>query len=194
MSESEVSMKGTYIFTGLILLLLVSGTQLQAQSQGGEYRWAAGLLGGATIAVTEGNEVNPSFVGLRAHLRYALAESIILELGGGFLPYEDRHDSLPRFDAAGTVIPVDLRLMLSPWASSDFSPYAFAGFGASFYSIDTAETPEARRDGVESSGNYMHIPLGLGATYSLSPNFAIDVWWYDPDVVSGALEGDVRGL
>ena len=26
------------------------------------------------------------------------------------------------------------------------------------------------------------------------PNFAIDVWWYDPDIVSGAREVDVLSL
>lgn len=178
MRDVVVGGKAGRFVLSAILLLLVGTAGLNAQTQGNEYRWAAGLLGGATIGVSEGSEVNPAF-GLRLHLRYAITEAIIGEVGAGFLTYKDEQgEGLNNLNVAGSVIPVDLRIMLSPWAANDVSPYVFAGFGSSFYSIDEEETPFfALNPGtdVETSGSYLHIPVGGGATFNLTPNFALDV-------------------
>ena len=154
------------------IVLLATVSELRAQS---EYHWGVGLMGGGTIAVSEGDEVNPSF-GLRGLLRYALMESVNLELGAGYMMYSDQQSDADLLDVKGTVIPVDLRLMVSPFGPAKVSPYAFAGFGMSFFSVDEAETPILALDSSkEASGSYAHIPVGIGSRFKLSDNLSLDV-------------------
>ncbi|MGE3799612.1 MAG: OmpA family protein [Candidatus Kapaibacterium sp.] len=158
-----------------ISALLCSATSLSVFAQ--EYRWGAGLHGGATIAVTEGSEVNPSW-GVRGFLRYALLEQLHAEIGAGFMSYVDKQEDLNLLNVQGTAIPIDLRFNITPWANNTFSPYAVVGAGLILYNADTADGKTtfpllAPRE--ELSGSYFAIPVGVGANFKLSKNFALEL-------------------
>lgn len=185
-------------FTAVIALILSAGySQLSAQEN--EFRWAAGVMGGGTMAVTEGDEVNPSW-GVRGFVRYAMLPTIHLELGGGLLNYMDKQEDFNLLNVEGTAIPIDLRAIIAPWANQRFSPYAFAGIGLTMYDADKEGTvlfPFDPEHG-ELSGSYMHIPVGVGSKLQLSNNWAVELQVGNnlglDDVLNPNLDGTNDGL
>ena len=179
------------LFIGVVLLLVSAASAgLYAQ----EYRWGAGLQGGATIAVSEGDEVNPSW-GLRGYLRYALLEALHTEIGAGFMNYKDKQSELGQLNVEGTAIPIDLRFLITPWANEKFSPFAIVGGGLVLYDADTADgkttfpSPLTPRE--ELSGSYFALPVGIGANIKLSNNFSIEVQGVDYLGLADALNPNI---
>ncbi len=154
--------------SGLLLLFVLAGGVSRAQ----EYRYGIGLTGGGTIGVSEGDEIAPSW-GFRGLFRYALLESLHLELGAGYMIFKDDGSYLDLADVETTLIPIDLRAILTPWANDQLSPYAYAGLG--FASFDVVELPLDRTPGADTSGPMLMIPLGVGLNYRLSLNWALDL-------------------
>lgn len=180
----------------LVLFGCVASSSLFAQGE--EFRWAAGVMGGGTIAVSEGDEINPSF-GLRGFLRYAALPTVHLELGGGFLSYKDKQEDFGLLNVEGTAIPIDLRAVLAPWGNQRFSPYGFAGIGLTIFDAEKEGTVLSPfNDHGELSGSYLHIPVGVGAKIQLSNNWATELQIGNnlglDDVLNPNLDGTNDGL
>lgn len=138
-------------------------------------RFTVGAAGICSVPVTEGDDVNPSF-GLRGFLLYGVSDLFALEFGGAYLPYVDRQRDYDQLDVEGTAIPVDLRARFLPWGGGTVGPYLFAGVGVTMFDADNPETHlSPLHDHGSLSGTYVHIPVGIGATFRLSYNWGIDL-------------------
>ena len=174
--------------------LLLGGVSASATAQ--EYRWGTGILGGTTIAVTEGSEVNPSW-GIRGFVRYAWKPQWHAEFGGGFLHYVDRQENLNLLNVDGTAVPIDFRLNFIPWKENLLSPYLLLGAGVVIYNADTTDgkttfpSPTAPRE--DLAGAYFAIPAGFGARLRLSKNITVEFQAANYIGLSDALNPNIDG-
>lgn len=183
-------------FTTLAAVFLAATAISNAQVE--DFRWGAGILGGGTIAVTEGDDINPSW-GVRGFVRYALVSSLQLELGAGYLNYQDKQKDFAHLEVEGSAIPIDLRLDFTPFPYTRINPYLFTGIGMMVYDAEKAGTILSPfNDHGETSGSYLFIPVGLGTKFQLSHNWAIDVQVGNnlglDDVLNPNLDGTNDGL
>lgn len=186
-------------FTRIMLLLSLFATAASiSHAQVEDFRWGAGVVGGGTIAVTEGDDVNPSW-GVRGFLRYAIVSNLQLELGAGYLNYLDKQKEYAHLEVEGTAIPIDLRLDFAPFPYTRINPYVFAGFGMALYDADKPGTILSPfNDHGDLSGSYFYIPVGVGSKFMLSQNWSIDVQVGNnlglDDVLNPNLDGTNDGL
>lgn len=163
-----VTVASFFLFLFLFLLAL------PAFAQTDEVRFGAGGSLVGTIPVTEGDDINPSW-GVRAFVRYRLLEHVSLEGGGGYFTYVDRQRDYDQLDVEGSAIPVDLRALYAPWPDAPFSPFLFAGIGLTFFDADNPGTHlSPLLEHGELSANYVHIPVGIGASLALSRNVRVE--------------------
>lgn len=182
----------------MLLPLMVAAATTISHAQVEDFRWAAGLMGGGTVAVTEGDDINPSW-GARGFLRYALISSLQVELGAGYFNYLDKQKEFAHLEVEGTAIPIDLRLNLSPFPYTRVNPYFFAGLGLAMYDAEKPGTMlSPYNEHGETSGSYLFIPVGAGIKFQLSHNWAIDVQAGNnlglDDVLNPNLDGTNDGL
>ncbi|MFO7524771.1 MAG: OmpA family protein [Ignavibacteriaceae bacterium] len=116
-----------------------------------------------------------SYLG-RLFLRFELGtEALEAEVGGGY-------GSLTGVDFGNnewktTIIPVDFRLILSPFKTRGWNPYVYAGFGYLNYSVETkpvAVSPIQGED-LEEEGWAGFVPAGLGIEFALSETVLLDI-------------------
>ena len=118
-----------------------------------------------------------SYLG-RLFLRFELGtEALEAELGGGY-------GSLTGVDFENnewktTIIPVDLRLILSPFQTRGWNPYFYAGFGYMNYSVETKPSGESSKlspgEELEEEGWAGFVPAGMGIEFALSETVLLDI-------------------
>lgn len=155
------------LFSISFIVALAAATVSVAQ----DYRSGVGLMGGGTLGVSEGDEIAPSW-GLRALFRYALLEELHLELGAGLVNFKDEGEYLGLANVETSLIPVDLRALITPWSEEAFSPYLYAGIG--YVAFDVTEPPLDRTAEADTTGGTLTFPWGIGANYRLSLNWSLD--------------------
>jgi len=108
--------------------------------------------------------------------RHSYNNDFALEIGAGFGKYAGLDDSVwPRNYYYGTtIIPVDGRLLYTPFDFETIRPYVYAGLGFMYYDV-TQPHKQVSPGAVDQSGVTLHIPLGLGMEYYISEGFAIDL-------------------
>jgi len=74
-----------------------------------------------------------------------------------------------------TIIPLNLRLRVSPWDVPVWNPYFYIGGGIMKFDINTKPNAGVGGVPVEDNGWVGIIPLGLGAEFALTENVLIDV-------------------
>lgn len=145
--------------------VMVAVLNVAVNAQGGDQTFVFGIGGGASLGQNESDdqEFQPH---LRASLGSLRQERFQSELGVGYtLNGGEDYETL--------LIPIDMRLSISPLGSEIVSPYIYAGIGALYYNVDTA--PPAAQNNVEEEGWSAMIPLGVGVNFWISQSMAIDV-------------------
>ena len=107
----------------------------------------------------------------RALVRFEFfTEALEIELGAGFgqLQGVDLEENLWRTN----MIPLDLRLILSPFDMDIWNPYAYGGVGALYYSLDKKP---ANANVTETDGWTSIFPVGGGFEIGLSEALILDV-------------------
>ena len=99
----------------------------------------------------------------RGYLRYGFSQMVQVELGGGIGRVAgDGYEAL--------LIPIDARLLFSPFELGNMNPYLYGGAGVLRISRDRAP------NGVASTSSWAsNIPLGAGVQFALQPQLLFEV-------------------
>ena len=169
------------LFTIFALLTLVLfSTNIDAQFKG------FGLKGGFQIngvmpatEFEDDNGMSMSSYLLRGLLRYELSDYFNAEIGIGYgnlrgddFNYATMSRGLGEYST--TIVPIDLRLLLTPFDLDSFNPYFYAGFGASYYNVNTKPITVSPLV-VESSGWTGVFPVGIGTEIKISDETLLDI-------------------
>ena len=118
-----------------------------------------GLGGGAGIGGIIGNtDLSAGGIGYsgRAFVRYGLNEYLQADLG-----VADGKVDGSEFNTE--LVPVDVRLLLSPWRLESWNPYLYAGIGGVHY--DIRNIPIFPSPGATFNGWSGHVPFGVGLQF-----------------------------
>ncbi len=73
-----------------------------------------------------------------------------------------------------TIIPVNLRLRVSPWNMEEWNPYFYAGCGVMSYDLTKKPSEVPGGETTKDAGWSGIFPLGIGAEFALSDNVLFD--------------------
>ncbi len=170
----------------IIYLLIILGLVAMSQpnhAQFSDYTTKFGLQINGLLPDTEFDKAGIpddadfrfSYLG-RLFMRFELGTEILeAEVGAGY-------GSLSGVDFTNiewktTIIPLDLRLILSPFQTKGWNPYVFAGIGYLNYKVETKPLSISPIQGDDLKDNdwAAFIPLGLGIDFALSETILLDV-------------------
>ncbi|MEW6508038.1 MAG: OmpA family protein [Bacteroidota bacterium] len=162
------------------MFLIVLGTNSNAQFK--EFGLKGGFQLNGALAATEfddDNGVSLSSYLLRGFLRFELTKDLNAELGVGYgnLSGDDFNYVTMRKGTgqySTSIIPIDARLLVTPFNLESMNPYFYAGIGLINYNVRTKPgvvSPKA----VEPDGWNMLIPFGLGTEIKLGDEVLLDL-------------------
>ena len=178
-------MKLRTLLTTLTLILLVSSfTSAQFKDWGTKFGFRGNVI------LPENEFKNVGFTGdnddfsfdsyvfsylAEGFLAFELTRALELQLVAGYGKYAGKamfgaDTDFGEYEA--TIIPVNLRLRVSPFDVSGWNPYFYVGGGVMNYDLTTA--PSAGGLAVEKDGWVGIIPAGIGAEFALSDNVLLD--------------------
>ena len=159
-----------------ILCLFISSSNF---AQFNDYTLKLGLQANGLLSDMEFDKENrPSdpeykFSGLgRLFIRFELGTEILeMEAGGGF-------GRLAGLDSANNnwwtyIIPLDARIILSPFNMDVWNPYAFGGVGGMYYNNDKAPSVDSPAE-TKKNGWTTIFPVGAGFEVALSDALLLD--------------------
>ncbi len=156
--QLEVVMKNwSYL---LLCLILVAPARAQYTDQG----LGAGIGFGQAFGWTETPDQRAKFM-VRAFVRSGLTKNTQWEIGAGL-------GRVQGLDYLTQVVPIDLRLLLSPFSFTDWNPYIFAGIGA--LHVDSEELPPNATPGIMEEGWTGVAPGGMGLQFHMSENVSFE--------------------
>ncbi len=144
----------------LLGLILVAPARAQYTDQG----LGAGIGFGQTFGWTETPDKKAKFM-VRAFMRNGLTSNTQWEIGAGL-------GRVQGADYLTQIVPIDLRLLLSPFSFTDWNPYIYAGFGALHF--DMEQLPAAPTPGIKEEGWTGVAPGGLGVQVHMSDNVSFE--------------------
>lgn len=163
-----------------VLLLILFSANVDAQFKG------FGLKGGfqinAVLPATEFEDDSgmslSSFL-VRGFLRYELSDYFNVEAGVGYGNVKgDDYNYTTMARGTGeystAIVPLDIRLLITPFDLETFNPYFYAGFGALYYNVNTKPTTVSLM-AVESSGWTGVFPIGVGTEIKISDETLLDI-------------------
>jgi outer membrane protein OmpA-like peptidoglycan-associated protein len=169
------------IYSLMLLGLFVSNQQTYAQFS--DYSTKFGLQINGLLPDTEFDkdlrsdnaDFKFSYLG-RLFFRFELGTEILeAEAGAGYgtLTGVDFTNS----EWKTTIIPLDIRLILSPFQTKVWNPYVFAGIGYLNYNVETkpASVSPIQGDELKDKDWALFVPLGLGIEFALSETILLDV-------------------
>ena len=199
---------GLLIF--VFLVLLCSNT---SHAQFDDYSTKIGIQLNGLLPDTEfdkdlkvsGADFKFSYLG-RVFLRFELIKQFIeTEVGAGYgtLSGVDFTNSEYKTE----LIPLDLRLILSPFKIEALNPYAYGGIGMLHYSVKTKPVSESKNKiDLKEADWSMIVPVGGGLEINLSDNLNLDInggytftftdnlnYYNNQDVLSGGKAGKYDG-
>jgi outer membrane protein OmpA-like peptidoglycan-associated protein len=152
-----MSIRVLFVFSMILTCLTPSGAQFSTNGLGGGF--AVGTMFGHTDSRDRVGHLQG-----RGFLRYQFSEAFTFDLGA----------AIGEIRGSGfrtRVIPIDARLLLSPFSSDSWRPYFYGGFGAlSFQVMEPAYIgPSAKKDFWTSV-----IPVGAGLQFRLSDQAVLE--------------------
>lgn len=159
------------LFTSFFAMLILSINVLQAQFN--NYGLKGGIQGFGLLPDMDfsNNNIKPSYLG-KAFLRIELFELLDVELGAGYgiLAGDDsQNDSWET-----SIIPADLRLLLSPFNSDWLNPYGYAGGGIMKWKVNDKPSIVSPAP-VKEDGYELFLPFGLGFEIKLTNSLLLDI-------------------
>lgn len=150
------------VLIGLLLLSFTSN-RLNAQVNGYDLKYGISFHGLLPDTDFPNDDIRFSYMA-RALVRYELTNELELEFGAGYglLSGYDRGENMWET----SLIPIDLRFIVSPFNIDSFSPYLYVGGGILGWSILTSQTESPVP--VDDSGWDAMIPYGVGFEFALS--------------------------
>jgi outer membrane protein OmpA-like peptidoglycan-associated protein len=170
------------LFTKVALLLTLVFMFTNANAQFKDFGLKGGVQLNGVMPATEfedDNGLSLSSYLIRGFLRFELADFLNAELGAGYgnLSGDDFNYATMKKgtgEYSTSIIPIDLRLLLTPFNMESLNPYLYAGIGLLRYNVGTKPSvisPLA----VEADGWTMIIPFGIGTEIKLSDQVLLDL-------------------
>lgn len=171
------------LFTKFILLLtlaFVITTNVNAQFK--NFGLKGGLQFNGILPATEFEDDNGlSLTGFlaRGYLRFELVSALNVEVGAGYGNIRgDDFNYATMTKGPGeystNIIPIDLRLLITPLDSESWNPYLYFGAGYMNYKVGIKPSVTSPLD-VEESGWAVIFPVGVGTEFKITDNLIVDV-------------------
>jgi len=145
----------------ILLIAAVSFSVVQAQFQN------KGLSGGIGFGGILGNtDLNAKLrAEARGFLRYGFADRLQAECGLGI-------GRIGGDDYNTLIIPIDLRLVYSPFTLEGWNPYLYAGYGFIKYRLD--DEPPVKARGAKTDDWAGYLPVGAGVQFPLNEKALVE--------------------
>ncbi|MBU2494498.1 MAG: OmpA family protein [Bacteroidetes bacterium] len=108
----------------------------------------------------------------RGFIRFELSENFDAEAGLGYGLYSGDDYTGAHYNT--TIIPLDVRLLYSPFNLDNWNPYLFGGLGLIHFSVDDKPVSPTI-DPTEDSGLSGLIPVGIGTEVKINDDMALDI-------------------
>lgn len=163
----------------ITILFLIIGVFHNSQAQFKEWGTKLGLRYNLLLPVNEFNPIkelsftNYQFSWLaQGFLAFELTKSVELQLTAGYGFYRglDLNDKVYRTD----LIPLDLRLRISPFDVRGWNPYLFFGGGGMNFSLKDFPISPSPTLPVNESGWTAYFPAGIGSEFAISDYVLLD--------------------
>jgi outer membrane protein OmpA-like peptidoglycan-associated protein len=162
--------KNTFLLILIATIILSVNTNF---AQFNDYSIKGGVQGFALLPDMDfpNEDYKPSYLG-RAFLRIKTIDLLDVEIGLGYGMLSGDDPSPDLWET--TIIPADLRLLLSPFYSINFNPYAYGGLGYMKWEVTDKPSP-SDFPGKEEEGYEWLIPFGLGCEIKLNKSLLLDI-------------------
>ncbi len=166
-------------FTALCILALLFALVVPTSAQFKDVGLGGGIGFGGVFGQTDDLVDKESRFLARAFLRYGFADVVQGELGVGLGrmagsnrvgKFEGNQDGS---NAIAQIVPIDFRLLLSPFSFTNWNPFIYAGAGVIHY--DMEETPGNTDPSVKKKGWLGYAPAGIGIQIRLDDNTAFEM-------------------
>ena len=177
-------------FTFIILLLTTVLTTVPSHAQFKDWGTKVGLRGNILFPENEfanfgfsGNDdmsfdwYKFSYLG-EAFFGFGITKALELHLTLGYGIYSGtayfENPDVTYGEYKTTLIPVNLRLRVSPWDMETWNPYFYAGCGVMSYDLSTKPSEIQGGETTKDAGWSGMFPLGIGAEFVLSDHILFD--------------------
>jgi outer membrane protein OmpA-like peptidoglycan-associated protein len=166
-------MRTSNVLTYSIFICLFFLITLKLNAQMNDYELKTGIKLNGLLPQTEFETKKLEFSYLAdVYLRFELSSVLEVEASAGFgtLASRDFVDKTVK----SNIIPVDLKLIISPYENAVWNPYAFGGIGALYFDVTSLPMVQSPQH-VEEEGWGVFIPFGGGVEFVLSNSLLLDV-------------------
>lgn len=163
----------------LCILALLWALTMPATAQFKDIGLGGGIGFGGIVGQTDDIVDKDSRFLARAFLRYGIVNGVQAELGAGLGRLAGTNKKgINEGDQSGTtalgqLVPVDFRLLFSPFSFSSWNPFIYAGIGAVHYSME--EIPTNADPAVKTKGWVPYAPAGVGLQFRLDDHTSFDI-------------------
>ncbi|MFA7228702.1 MAG: OmpA family protein [Melioribacteraceae bacterium] len=165
-----------------VLFILIGTISTYAQTSGNSFKdfgFKGGFQINGVLPTTEfesDNGLSLSSYLLRGFFRFELSNDWQAELGAGYgkLSGDGGKYYLPSSEYESSIIPIEARILYTPFDLEGWNPYFYAGIGMMNYDV-TKKPVAVSPDAVSNNGWTGIIPVGIGTEIKLSDEIALDV-------------------
>lgn len=162
-----------YVFLFMILGVITTSAQFK------EFGVKGGIQGNGVLSATEfesDNGLSLSSYLFRAYARFELSKdwNTELNIGLGKLKGDGGTYYKPGSVYETTIIPIEARLLYTPFDLENWNPYIYAGIGLLHYNVDTKPLAVSPKPVLDNGWTGV-IPFGVGTEVKLSDELALDL-------------------
>lgn len=159
-----------------ILLVMFFFIAAQVPAQFKDFGLKGGVQINGLLPATEFEDDNgislSNFPLFRGFLRFEISNDFNAELGAGYGKLKGDDYNGGKYRTA--IIPIDARLLWTPYDLENFNPYIYAGIGAMNYNVEVAPISVSPNP-VGKDGWTAVIPFGIGTEIKLSEQILLDL-------------------
>jgi len=171
MNKRSISIILCYVF----IILTVGSITSSGQSTFKDFGYKGGLQFNGVLPTTEfesDNGLALSSYLFKGFFRFELSNDWQLEANAGFGKLKG--DDYNKSTYETSIIPIEARLLYTPFELESWNPYLYAGLGLVNYSV-TKKPVSVSPLAVETDGWTLGIPVGIGTEIKLSDEVALDL-------------------
>lgn len=163
----------------LSIFFLACVLAIPASSQFKDIGLGGGIGFGGIVGATDDLSNKDANFYARAFLRAGIVNGVQAELGAGLGRMTgtnragDTRGNGDGTKAVSQLIPIDFRLLFSPFSFKSWNPYLYAGIGAVHYSME--EQPGNADPLVKTKGWSLYAPGGLGLQFALDDHTSFEI-------------------
>jgi len=171
MNKKSISIILCYV----LIILTVDSISSSGQSTFKDFGFKGGLQFNGVLPTTEfesDNGLALSSYLFKGFFRFELNKDWQLEANAGFGKLKG--DDYNKSTYETSIIPIEARLLYTPFELENWNPYFYAGLGLVNYSV-TKKPVSVSPLAVEADGWALGIPVGIGTEIKLSDEVALDL-------------------